>query len=99
MSSPGLNLKFDAVSKSDGVLEALFEFEKAMKRSWGVVSSVAVTTWFAEEALPLRLPTNKGAVMEPLVFRFPVLGLKKKPPLVFRDVAVPPVAVLVNRTF
>jgi hypothetical protein len=37
--------------------------------------------------------------MEPLVFRFPVLGLKKKPPLVFRDVAVPPVAVLVNRTF
>jgi len=99
MSSPGLNFKFDAVSKSDGVLEALFELEKATHRSVGVESSVAVTTWFAEEARPLRLPMNEGAVMEPPVARLPVPGLQRRPELVFRTVAVPPLGVMVNRIF
>jgi hypothetical protein len=84
---------------SDGVLEALFELEKVTNLVPLPESSVAVTTWFAEEARPLREPTKEGALIEPLATRFPVPGLKSKAALVLRTVAVPPVAVLVNRTF
>jgi hypothetical protein len=48
---------------SEGKLEALFEFEKVMNRFVEVESSLAVTTWFAEEARPLRAPVNEFAVM------------------------------------
>jgi hypothetical protein len=41
---------------SDGVLEALFELEKVTNLVPLLESSVAVTTWFAEEARPLSVP-------------------------------------------
>jgi hypothetical protein len=87
------------VRKVEAAPDGLLVVEKAMCWIALVVSSLAVVTWSAEEAVPMRGPTNELADIEPLATRFPVAGLKKKPPLAFRDVAVPPLVVPVNRTF
>jgi hypothetical protein len=92
-------MRFVDVRKVEAAPDGLLVVEKAMYWLAFVASSMAVVTWTAEEAVPIRGPTNELAAMEPLAFRFPVAGLKKKPPLAFRDVAVPPLVVPVNRTF
>jgi hypothetical protein len=83
---------------SDGKLEALFEFEKVMNRLPMLESSLAVTTWFAEEARPLRAPMNEFAVMVPASCRFADKGVYVRPGCVPRTVAVLPAAVSENRS-
>jgi hypothetical protein len=60
--------------------------------------SVAVTTWFANEAVPLSGPTNTAADMLPPQVRLFVEGLYMRLESVLKTVVVPPLARSVNRS-